>query len=371
MKKKLPVILCSMAIGLLLISGCGKKEKDPTTKKPDNNTTAKPTSSKETTKKTDSPVKTIDVYYENQKITDSNNTITLTYGDYIDVENEVVVKAVHEDLTEDVLAMDDFEIETDLTDEFNAGTYTVNFKYGGKTSITINIVINKKQIDVSELQWDYTNPFTYDGLAHSVALKDEPEGTSVTYSTDGEIGNSQIDAKDGYVTVANISLLDEDNYELINATNMPSITWKINKKVIDSSSIELESSTFTYDGNAKTINVVNLPTGITAVLGGTYSATEAGDYEATVTLSSTNPNCILSDTNPTYTVSWSISKAKIDMSNVDWDYEEGNFIYNGDPYSIGVKKSILVIYVFSFISITLKYFSFLYFLVPSHNITPS
>ena len=335
MKKKLPVILCSMAIGLLLISGCGKKEKDPTTKKPDNNTTAKPTSSKATTKKTDSPVKTIDVYYMNQKITDSNNTITLTYGDYIDVENEVVVKAVHEDLTENVLAMDDFEIETDLTDEFNAGTYTVNFKYGGKTSITINIVINKKQIDVSELQWDYTNPFTYDGLAHSVALKDEPEGTSVTYSTDGEIGNSQIDAKDGYVTVANISLLDEDNYELINATNMPSITWKINKKVIDSSSIELESSTFTYDGNAKTINVVNLPTGITVELGGTYSATEAGDYEATVTLSSTNPNCILSDN--TFTVSWSISKAKIDMSNVEWDYKEGDFVYNGDSYSIDVK----------------------------------
>ncbi len=73
----------------------------------------------------------------------------------------------------------------------NAGTYTVYYKVVGDNNHsdtapqTVTVTIEQKALDLSAVTWNYTKPFKYDGLTHSVAIDEStlPEGASVSNYT--------------------------------------------------------------------------------------------------------------------------------------------------------------------------------------------
>ncbi len=75
--------------------------------------------------------------------------------------------------------------------ETNIGEYSVHVTYNfDRTNYTIDNTyqkyftwqINPHLIDVTNVTWDYTNPFTKDGLKHSVKLVGVPTGVKVEYT---------------------------------------------------------------------------------------------------------------------------------------------------------------------------------------------
>ena len=218
----------------------------------------------------------------------------------------------------------------------NAGTYTAkaSFTYDADNYELTNTVddlswtINKAQIDMSEVKWSYTNPFTYDGTEHTVTLENLPE--LVTAAITGDKGTNA-----GTYTAKATFSYDADNYELAN-NNVSDLSWTINKATLDMSDVKWSyTNPFTYDGSVHTVELVNLPDGVTA----TYrdnTATDAGPYSATAILAYDSQNYTLSDNIQT-TLTWTIAKAKIDLSGVTWSYTNP-FDYDGKAHTVTLEN---------------------------------
>lgn len=109
-------------------------------------------------------------------------------------------------------------------------------------------------------------PYIYDGAAHSIVVS-APAGSTITYSTDGinysstnptltNVGSLNVFykvAKNGYTTYAGKQ------------------TIKIKKRGIVEASVSLNTSTYVYDGSAKTPSVVVTYGGMTLVQGVDYT----------------------------------------------------------------------------------------------------
>ena len=218
----------------------------------------------------------------------------------------------------------------------NAGTYTAkaSFTYDADNYELTNTVddlswtINKAQIDMSDVKWSYTNPFTYDGTEHTVTLENLPE--LVTAAITGDKGTNA-----GTYTAKATFSYDADNYELAN-NNVSDLSWTINKATLDMSDVKWSyTNPFTYDGSVHTVELVNLPDGVTA----TYrdnTATDAGPYSATAILAYDSQNYTLSDNIQT-TLTWTIAKAKIDLSGVTWSYTNP-FDYDGKAHTVTLEN---------------------------------
>ena len=87
---------------------------------------------------------------------------------------------------------------------------------------------------------------------------------------------------------------------------------------------------FTYDGEEKTVSIINLPEGVTVKnYTGTISATDAGTYTAGVEFEYDDVNYYLSD--EPQELQCSINKAQIDMWSVKWDYSATQpYTYDGN-----------------------------------------
>ena len=110
----------------------------------------------------------------------------------------------------------------------DAGTYTatatlttVNENYDlTVTSLEIEWSIIPASIDVSEVKWNYTTPFTYDGTEKTVTLVDVPANVTVTY-----VGNTATNVG-VYTAVAVVSPVST-NYEVVG--EVAQLTWEIKK----------------------------------------------------------------------------------------------------------------------------------------------
>ena len=189
---------------------------------------------------------------------------------------------------------------------------TVSYK---DYKVGLKLVVGKAQIDMSGVGWTY-GEFDYDGKAHGVELDNLPDGVTASYTD-----NSKTDAGE-YTAVATLNY-DSENYSLVNLTEELSKQWTINKASIDMFAVRWGETVFTYDGSAKTTELINLPDGITVTYRGN-TATAAGEYTATATLVYDENNCEPVNVDFELSKSWKINKAEIDLSGARWNYGGSN-----------------------------------------------
>ncbi len=185
--------------------------------------------------------------------------------------------------------------------------------------------IVKSRIDISDVYWDYSDPFVYDGGEHSIYLANVPEGVDVEYS-----GNTHIEAGK-YAADAVLIPKDANNYEV---PEINGCTWSISKADLKMPELAwTDSSKFTYDGSDKSVSIINdLGDSVTVEYTGN-TAKAAGRYYAKALFSAVDSDNY-KDPDP-QGHSWTINKAEFDMSGAYWDYSEP-YIYDGAPKTVRV-----------------------------------
>jgi hypothetical protein len=132
--------------------------------------------------------------------------------------------------------------------------------------------IVKSRIDISDVTWNYSEPFEYDGRDHSISLVNVPEGVEVEYS-----GNTAVEAGK-YAASAKLVPADSNNYEV---PEINGCAWSIDKAVMKMPQLVwTDSSAFVYDGTEKTVSVINDLGGVVDVEYTGNSAAGAGRYYA-------------------------------------------------------------------------------------------
>lgn len=181
--------------------------------------------------------------------------------------------------------------------------------------------IKKARYDMSGVKWDYAGPFVYDGTEKQVVLSNKIQGLDVVYT-----GNRHTNAGD-YSAVAIFTCLDSHNYE---TPEDMKLDWSISKKNIDMTDVHWNyEKAFVYDGSTKNVELEGLPQGVYA----TYdenSACGAGIYNAHADLKYDKDNY---NAEKIEDCRWRINKAKIDISDVAWNYEEP-FVYSGKEHTV-------------------------------------
>jgi hypothetical protein len=230
----------------------------------------------------------------------------------------------------------DNELYTIKLDKFVTDSLNYKAVYSGSKEFTWNIT--PKTVELTNIVWTDYSSFVF-GVApyeYEVTVEDfTVEGLAkdkVEVVRGGE--HDKIEAGT-YTATATFESLDP-NYT-IPADFVSTYEWSIAKQTIDVSTFSWTTdTTFTYDGNAHSV-ALN-PTGqekiITTTLGGTYTATNAGEYTATVTVS------IISGNENNYEVTgtvadltWKIEKAAFDVSGYAWATTT-TFVYDGQTHTV-------------------------------------
>ena len=160
-KRKIPFLLCSAALGLLLI-GCSKKTtKKDTTKKPnvttgskttDNTTTKKTTQKQTTTKETTTENKVLctgfKVFLRGEEYSSENNSLDYFFGE--DYFKDIVVKAIYDDGT--TKKVTNYTIDTTINEKTGVGDYTAVIKYLDFDGVTINVTIKASEGSVTNFK---------------------------------------------------------------------------------------------------------------------------------------------------------------------------------------------------------------------------
>ena len=184
--------------------------------------------------------------------------------------------------------------------------------------------INKATFDMSEVSWQESRGFAYDGDDKSIRLTGLPEGLSAEYS-----GNTASAA--GEYTARALFSYDKKNYE---KPEIAACRWVIDRSPVDVSTITWDYvDEFTYDGTDKTVAVINLPEG-TSVTYNNAKANQAGTYVAAAEIVPEDTDNLVKARVPNLT--WRIGKGNYDMSHVRWDYERP-FTYDGSEFRVGLK----------------------------------
>ncbi len=165
-----------------------------------------------------------DVYIGDTVVSSENNVVTITYGDELDWTELITVKENYSDDTQKVILNDDngYTI-TGLPQTINANAegYNLSVTYGEYDAVQIKLVVNKKTIDMANVDWVYSEAFTYDGEAKTVLLNNLPNGITANY-TDNVKTNA------GEYTASVTFEYDDVNYELKN-NDITNLNWSINK----------------------------------------------------------------------------------------------------------------------------------------------
>ena len=196
--------------------------------------------------------------------------------------------------------------------------------------------VTKAKLDVSNIEWVYDEPFMYNEMEHVVQLTGVPSGIKVNYTEN--------EARDAgkYIAVAEFSV-ELENFEDPDLEPM-SLDWEIRPAKIDLSKVRWqEKISFSYDGEVKKIEVINLPDRVFARYE-CNEAIDAGEYIAAAYFyHEEEDNYEVADALVT---KWRIERAHIDLSQLSWDYE-GPFKYDGGIKAVnltGVPKGVEVNY---------------------------
>ena len=259
----------------------------------------------------------ISVYIDGAEVNENFNTIDINYGDdYTDISEMInsklsVVVNYSDETTNSLIYGDGGYAISGLPQNLNANeqgyNLTLTYKNFNKELI---LVIHKANIDFTNVGWNYYEPYTYDGKERTVELVNVPENVEVTYQN-----NNKTDAGT-YNTTATL-IYDTNNYELSNVNFNETIEWTINKAQIDMWGVRWDYNSykpFTYDGNEKEVKLTNLPAGV-EVSYENNTATNAGTYNAIVTLIYDTTNYELINDNFDDTIEWTINKQQVNKPN--------------------------------------------------------
>lgn len=153
--------------------------------------------------------------------------------------------------------------------------------------------------------------FNYDGQAHSIYVSGAPTFATVTYTNNNKI------AVGSYTVTARV---EASGYN----TLVKSATMRIKGKSI--TGVTFEDKTFTYDGNAHSLEVTNLPTGVSASYSNNNKK-ESGTYTVTANLSGTGYEPLK------LTAKLTINPVELEKSGI---FNSKTFIYDGQNHSIEV-----------------------------------
>ena len=216
------------------------------------------------------------------------NQVVVEWGNKVDISPEdfVVTATLDNDKTK-VLSVksavkDGYTFSSTIPDDTITpiGEYTLTFEYGDLAPYEIELVVEKANMDMSAVTWNYTDPIGYDGTEKTVAVTGLPSGVSVTYQ--GDVTATAI----GQYTVTAIFSVVGPNAANYNPISNMTLNWEITKGTIDTSSMSWNySAPFVYDGTEKSVQLSGLPAGCGIAYSGTTSATNAGDYTATAIIS--------------------------------------------------------------------------------------
>ena len=191
------------------------------------------------------------------------------------------------------------------TSATNAGTYTAKvtpksnyaFSDGSTAAKSVSWSIGAKSLSKPTAA---TTSFEYDGAVKTLSISNY----NSSYMT--KSGTDSASVKGNYEVT--FTLNDTSNLKWAdNTTSEVKIPWSIGSKSIAKPTISGDT-TFTYDGNAKTLNVTGYDSD-TMILSGTISATNAGDYTATFTLRDKTNTCWASGDTNDVQFSWKINRA--------------------------------------------------------------
>lgn len=123
----------------------------------------------------------------------------------------------------------------------NANTYsavatlvqadTANYEIATFANSTLSWTINKISYNMRDVEWNYSEPFTYDGLAKEVTLTGLPSGVSVvSYSNNAFVNAGE------YTATVTFTQADVVNYHVVNASNY-TLVWEIEKATYDMSNV--------------------------------------------------------------------------------------------------------------------------------------
>lgn len=182
----------------------------------------------------------------------------------------------------------------------DVGTYTTIFTLN-KNCIWINDSTDPYSVDweivPAKLYYPSTiSQFTYDGELHS------PEWTNYDENKMTIGGTYEATDQGDYVA----TFIPKSNYTWTDGTRTPyTVTWSIIGRPITIPSI---TGTLTYNAEEQSPTWTNYDPDL-MIIGGTYAATNAGEYTATFTLNGTN-YLWEDNTSDVKSISWSIEKAE-------------------------------------------------------------
>ncbi|MBQ9015677.1 MAG: BspA family leucine-rich repeat surface protein [Firmicutes bacterium] len=194
--------------------------------------------------------------------------------------------------------------------------------------------ISRAEIDISDVMWASSGELVYDGSMKVVGLTGLSDEVSVEYEN-----NVAVDA--GTYHASAVLSTSNQNYT---APEIEGCTWTIEKAVPDISGVTWSYAfEFTYDGYEKSVQLLDLPKGMSAQYTGN-AAIEAGEYEARATLiMEDSMNYEAPEVTP---LTWKIGRRDYDMSRAVWVGAEG-FVYDGTAKSVvlsGLEEGLEPIY---------------------------
>lgn len=199
--------------------------------------------------------------------------------------------------------------------------------------LTQQWTINKAQIDMWDVRWDYsaTQPFTYDGSEKEVKLINLPEGKGVSVNYEN---NTETNA--GTYTASATLNYNTTNYELININFNETINWTINKQQVNKPS--KVSSRLFYSGQEQTGVIYNpQDKDVLFTVSGNATAINADQYSVTFALID-KTNYEWNDKSTTdVVIEWEIEKAPLYFSGTSWNYNPLEpFIYDGQEKTVSI-----------------------------------
>ncbi len=191
--------------------------------------------------------------------------------------------------------------------------------------ITNKWEIQRADIDMSAVRWNYSSPYIYNGAEKSVTLKNiPPQIESVSYS------GSRATSAGSYVARAEFTY-DADNY---NAPLIQDCRWAILKANLKLQDLQWDyDAPFTYDGEEHAVRITNLPDNAEV----TYEndrAAAAGVHVTTAHITPLDPQNF--NTPQPVQHRWEIRKAVFDISGFYWE-EDGPLVYDGTARRFGMK----------------------------------
>ena len=234
------------------------------------------------------------------------------------------------------------EVSYENNKKIDAGTYNAtaiieydennyNITNDEHLVLTQQWTINKAQIDMFGVNWDYNSyePFTYDGNEKEVKLTNLPAGVEVSYENNKKIGAGT------YNATATINF-DETNYELSSVNFDKTIEWTINKQQVNKPS--KVSSRLFYSGQEQTgVNYNEEDKDVIFTVSGNATATNAGEYSATFALIDANNYEWNDETTTSVVIEWEIEKAPLYFSGTSWDYNSLEpFTYDGQEKTVSI-----------------------------------